>query len=106
MQTLATVYLPMLLQLTGTQGGSGGVLSTTSTKNSQKELLSNMQKFLSQVHRLLGLAHSSFAVFCMLPALHHCQPGYGHLLSSCGTGSARLTNLINPPDQSSLPHAL
>jgi hypothetical protein len=50
-QTLASIYLPMLLQMTGSDAASvaGGVLLSSGTNNFYKELLSNMQKFHSQV---------------------------------------------------------
>lgn len=52
-QTIASVYMPMLLQMTGADVSSAGVLLSSGTNNSHKELLGNMQKFLSQVSHAL-----------------------------------------------------
>uniref|UniRef100_A0A6S8LSH1 AAA+ ATPase domain-containing protein n=1 Tax=Dunaliella tertiolecta TaxID=3047 RepID=A0A6S8LSH1_DUNTE len=52
-QTLASVYMPMLIQMTGADMSKAGVLLSSGASNSHKDLLSNMQKFLSQVSHAL-----------------------------------------------------
>ncbi|KAF5830619.1 hypothetical protein DUNSADRAFT_14266 [Dunaliella salina] len=52
-QTLASVYMPMLIQITGADMSKAGVLLSSGASNSHKDLLSNMQKFLSQVSHAL-----------------------------------------------------
>jgi len=48
-QTIANVYMPMLIQKTGADLSTAGVLLSSGASNSHKDLLGNMQKFLSQV---------------------------------------------------------
>lgn len=54
-QTLSNVFMPMLMQLTGTDSAAaaGNVLIAAGTNSSHRELLGNMQKFLSQVSHAL-----------------------------------------------------
>ena len=54
-QTLSNVFMPMLMQLTGTDSAAaaGNVLIAAGTDSSHRELLGNMQKFLSQVSHAL-----------------------------------------------------
>ncbi len=81
-QTLANVYMPILLQLSGTDVSQGGVLLAAGTSNSHKELLSNMQKFLSQV-RLCNLPDP-----CYKPARRNRVQQLGTAMSSRRTQSA------------------
>lgn len=48
-QALSKVYVPILTQLSGSDMNQLGLLLSAGTNNTHKELLSNMQKFLSQV---------------------------------------------------------
>jgi dynein heavy chain len=55
-QTLSSVFMPMLMQMTGMDAASAGNVllgANSSATSSHRELLGNMQKFLSQVSHAL-----------------------------------------------------
>nr|Q9SMH3.1 RecName: Full=Dynein-1-alpha heavy chain, flagellar inner arm I1 complex; AltName: Full=1-alpha DHC; AltName: Full=Dynein-1, subspecies f [Chlamydomonas reinhardtii]CAB56598.1 1-alpha dynein heavy chain [Chlamydomonas reinhardtii] len=52
-QMLSSVFVPILVQMSGGDVASGGVLMQSMTDNSHRELLGNMQKFHSQVTQAL-----------------------------------------------------
>ncbi|PNH08033.1 Dynein-1-alpha heavy chain, flagellar inner arm I1 complex [Tetrabaena socialis] len=52
-QMLSSVFVPILLQMSGGDVAAGGVLMQSMTNNSHRELLGNMQKFHSQVTQAL-----------------------------------------------------
>ncbi|KAL6757976.1 dynein heavy chain, N-terminal region 1-domain-containing protein, partial [Haematococcus lacustris] len=61
-QTLAAVYLPILMQMTGGDLSNAGVLLSSGTNSSHKELLGNTQKFLSQVSHALQQLHGDITL--------------------------------------------
>ena len=71
-QTLSHVFMPMLVQMTGggeadhrgaaDAGGGGGTLMAPGTGQRHRELLGNMQKFLSQVSHALQQLNGDVAL--------------------------------------------
>ena len=71
-QTLSHVFMPMLVQMTGggeadhrgaaDAGGGGGALMAPGTGQRHRELLGNMQKFLSQVSHALQQLNGDVAL--------------------------------------------
>ena len=52
-QMLSHIYMPVLMQMTGSDVPSAGVLLSTGSNQTHRELQGNMQKFLSQVSHAL-----------------------------------------------------
>jgi dynein heavy chain len=86
-QTLSHVFLPMLMQMTGASEGApagagsalevqaqGGVLGASGMAHKHRDLLSNMQKFLSQVSQALQQLNGDVTLPVSRVTLRPCVP--------------------------------